>query len=67
MKLNEIVRVRRLELNLTLEELSQTTGLSTGHLSDIENGKRKDLQGKTIKKLAYGLGLQLTDLLQEDD
>ncbi len=57
------VRNRRYELGLTQEELSQRTGLSTGHISDIENGNRKQIQGKTIKKLAKGLRLSLEALL----
>lgn len=61
------VRNRRYELGLTQEELSQRTGLSTGHISDIENGHRKEIQTKTIKRLAKGLGISLTALLGEDE
>lgn len=32
------LRAVRLERRLTLEQLSETTGLSTGHLSEIERG-----------------------------
>ena len=61
------VRNRRYELGLTQEELSQRTGLSTGHISDIENGHRKELQTKTIKRLAKGLGMSLEELLGGDE
>ena len=60
------VRRRRYELGLTQEEVSQRTGLSTGHISDIENGNRKQIQSKTIMKLAKGLGMTLEDLLTDE-
>lgn len=61
------VRNRRYELGLTQEELSQRTGLSTGHISDIENGHRKQIQTKTIKRLAKGLGMTLEQVLGGDE
>lgn len=61
------VRRRRYELGLTQEEVSQRTGLSTGHISDIENGNRKQIQSKTIIKLAKGLGMSLEALLGNEE
>ena len=64
MSLGERIRRRRIELNkMSLATLSDITGLSIGHLSEIENGGRKNLQSTTIKKLATGLGLEVAELL----
>ena len=64
MSLGERIRQRRLELNnMPLSKLSEKTGLSIGHLSEIENGGRKNLQMSTIKKLAFGLQMSVAELL----
>lgn len=57
---------RRLSRGWTQADLCKRTGLSTGHISDIENGNRKDLQIDTIKKLARGLEMDLIELIGEE-
>ena len=64
LSLGERIRQRRLELNnMSLAKLSEKTGLSIGHLSEIENSGRKNLQSSTLKKLAHGLNLDVAELL----
>ena len=64
LSLGERIRQRRLELgNMSLRTLSDITGLSIGHLSEIENSGRKNLQITTVKKLAEALDLDIVELL----
>lgn len=59
------LRQRRLELKLTLVELSEKCGVSFATISKIETGK---VSGgfQTIYKIARGLGLLVTDILEPD-
>ena|ERR1043165_4370222 len=63
----ETIRTRRLDLELTLGELSKATGVSVPYLSEIENGGRKPFPiGKddTYAKLAKALKLNQKKLEQ---
>jgi len=52
MSLGEIIRKRRLELKLTLDQLAERTGFSKPYLSTIETGKVKNPPGdKLLEKL----------------
>lgn len=56
--INKILKERK----LTLTELSELTGLSTGNLSEIR--KNKAITMKSLSKLATGLGeVELTKLI----
>lgn len=59
------LRQRRLEQNLTLVELSDKCGVSFATISKIETGK---VSGgfQTIYKIARGLGLLVTDILEPE-
>lgn len=52
------IRRRRQKLNWTLEVLAGVTGLSKGHLSQIENGEKVP-PISTLTKIAYGLGTNI--------
>ena len=65
--LGQRVYAQRLGKGLTQGELAALTGLSAGHISEIENGIKENLQHKTLQKLAKGLGMSLMELLGEDD
>ena len=56
------IRKERLKLGWTLERLAQKTGLSKGYLSQIENSEKTPPIG-TLTKIAYGLGLGVTELI----
>lgn len=54
--LSESVRKRMSEIGITQAELSRRSGLSTGHVADIVNGKcGKNITVPTIQALAKGL------------
>lgn len=48
----------RVEQNLTQKELATRTGINQADISKLENGT-KNPSLKLLKKLAYGLGMQL--------
>ncbi len=53
----------RLERQITLQELAEKTGLSKGLLSKLENGVESNPSLSTVHKIAEGLDLTLSDLL----
>ena len=56
MSLGQIIRKRRRELNVTLDEVSAKTGFSKPYLSTIETGKVKNPPGdKLLRKLEAAL------------
>lgn len=67
MELNKIIAVNlkslRQERNLTLGQLSKTSGISKAMLSDIEKGNSNPTIN-TIMKIAAGLGVSYTQLME---
>lgn len=55
------LRELRQENGWTLKEVSSRTDISTGTLSKLENGKTH-LNFSSVNKLAFGLGLRVTEL-----
>ena len=62
--LGEVVREQRLAKNLTLRAVCDKGFVSSGHLSDIENG-RKECSSVVISNIANGLGVETYDLIIE--
>lgn len=60
------LRQKRLDQNITLVELSKKSGVSFATISKIETGK---VSGgfQTIYKIARGLGILVTDIMQPDE
>ena len=58
------VRCRRTELDLSQEELAAKVGIATRHLQKIEAAE-VNVTLRTLSKLAAGLGLLASELLQE--
>lgn len=56
------IRRHRKQLQWTLDDLSTVTGLSKGHLSQIENGEKIPPIG-TMTKIAFGLGTSIGTLI----
>lgn len=56
------IRGYRKKLDWTLMDLSRSIGLSTGHLSQIENGE-KTPPISTLTKIAFGLGISASTLI----
>lgn len=65
MKLSEIIANNRERVGLTLEQLSEKSGLSRSYLSKLENGGMDDqsVSLTTIIKLATGLGITTREIL----
>jgi transcriptional regulator with XRE-family HTH domain len=56
------IRRRREALGLTLEQLSERSGITPNYIGTIENGKR-DPSISTLQGIAIGLGVSLGELL----
>jgi transcriptional regulator with XRE-family HTH domain len=59
--LGQVVRRLRLEADLTLERLSEASGISDRALSDIERGAARGPQHRTVVAIARALGLPEAD------
>ena len=53
MSLGQIIRQRREQLNLTLDEVAVNTGFSKPYLSTIETGKVKNQYAKGDNEYGY--------------
>lgn len=62
----ETLRHIREQAGLSQPELSELSGVAQGTISDIERGKRKP-RGRTLRKLAQVLGVEVADLLGESE
>jgi transcriptional regulator with XRE-family HTH domain len=59
------IRRRRVGLNMSLETLAETCGLSTTYLGEVETSTRRPrgLSLAVAFKIAKGLGVELSELL----
>ena len=57
------VKERRKELGMTLEQLSQESGVPVSTLSDVERGIEPKV--KTAQRIAHALGRSVDDLWPE--
>jgi transcriptional regulator with XRE-family HTH domain len=62
----DTLRHIREQAGLSQPELSERSGVAQGTISDIERGKRKP-RGRTLRKLAQVLGVEVADLLGESE
>jgi len=63
----KIRRFRKQQYGWTLDELSKKTNLSTGNLSDIENGhKKQDIRLSTLILLAEAFKVDVVDLIPKN-
>ena len=60
------IREKRKEKSWTLDKLAEVTGLSKGHLSQIENGE-KIPPISTLTKIAFGLGENVVTLISGEE
>lgn len=65
------IKYFRIMTNLTLEDVSKQTNLSTGHISHLENGSRENPSKETMEKVAAALGKTVpevfyTELTEEE-
>ncbi|NUQ78281.1 MAG: helix-turn-helix transcriptional regulator [Polyangiaceae bacterium] len=62
LKVGREIRRRREALGLTLDQLSDRSGITPNYIGTIENGKR-DASMSTLNGIAVGLGVPLGELL----
>jgi len=61
----DLIRAAKAAQNHTLETLAESTGLNPNTISDILNGKAKNPELNTIKKIADALGLRMETIFSE--
>jgi transcriptional regulator with XRE-family HTH domain len=61
------LREIRLRRGLSQADLSAMTGVAEFTISEIESGKRANPRPSTLRRLAQGLGVEVTDLYGEPD
>ena len=57
----EIIRKRRKELGLTIEQLAEKADVSDGLISLLERKKLKDIKMSNLQKIANALNLNISD------
>lgn len=57
------LKIARLKLKLTLEDITSATGMSNQYVSKVENG-RTNLTLATMKKLAAVVGLDVSEMIK---
>ncbi len=65
MEIGERLRSIRKSKKMSIYKLSQETGISQNHISDLELGRRKP-SVETLKRLIVPLGITLAELFNED-
>ncbi len=65
--LGDRVRLERERAGMTQEQLSAAAGLRQGHISRIENGEIRNVQGETLVRLARALNVTTDSLLGLSD
>ena len=67
MKIADIIKMRRKELGMTLEEVGQIVGVDKTTVRRWEAGGIANMRRDRIAKLAEALQIEPTDLIGEDD
>ncbi|MBG9774643.1 helix-turn-helix domain-containing protein [Brevibacillus laterosporus] len=62
--LGELIKEKRINLGLSLSELSRKTGVSKGILSKIESGETKRPELRNLKLIADGLQIPYDDVIE---
>ncbi len=65
-RLRARIKELRQARGLTQEAFAERAGLTYKHYQQVESGDKFDIRLSTLIKLAYGLGLKLSDLLDFD-
>jgi transcriptional regulator with XRE-family HTH domain len=62
--LGKRLKYYREQIGLSQIDLSEKSGISQASIARIESGKQKNLKRETMKRLADGLGISLTQLIE---
>lgn len=60
--LGENIKRVRMNLGLSIKELSEKAGVGSSTISQIETGKRKSLRSESLEKVAKALDVNVNDL-----
>lgn len=64
MNTNQMKKIRKSK-NMTLGQLSEITGISSGYLCHLEKGTRKNPSMNVMELIAKGLGVSVTEVFFE--
>lgn len=62
-KMGEIIKARREELNISLVDFARETGISPGYLSQLENSKKDNPNLDIVLKITQALDIDMDTLL----
>lgn len=62
-KIGEIIKAKREEMNISLVDFAKQAGISPGYLSQLENGRKTNPNLELILRIAGELDLDLNELL----
>lgn len=60
------MRKIRIQMGLTLEDISDITGLSVGYLSHLELGTRKNPSTEVMDKISFALKKSISEIFFTD-
>jgi transcriptional regulator with XRE-family HTH domain len=60
------IKSARLKRNLTQKQLSELSGLSQAYINELENRRKVNPSIIVLDKLAAGLDIPITDLLEDE-
>ena len=63
-KIGEVLKIRRKELNISQEKLANTIGIDRKHLSAIENG-RQNMTLSTLYKVTNALNITIYEVFSK--
>jgi len=66
-RLGKQIRILRLKLSLTQEELADKSGISAKYLQNLEGKKPKTASLITLEKLAKGFGVPVWEIIRFKD
>lgn len=65
--IGKLIKDKRIELGLSIDDLHKKSGVSTAAISNIENGKIKEPREHTKRKLLLALGMTSEDEKKENE
>jgi len=67
MKINELLRKRRVDLGMSMKELADRVGVSEGTISRWESGKIEDMKRSRIKALSDALHISPAVIMEWEE
>lgn len=67
MQIGDILKRKRLDLDLTQQELEDRSGVTQSMISKLEKGNAENVSIDVLRKLAKALNCLLIDLLPKED